>query len=494
MNSLSMLQQSDPYEQLIAQMIALESRPQQTLKDLQKTQERFKTVMKDVDSKMSALHKLVKSFTSAFSSPFDARKADYATNDYFGATASKDAALGSHSIEVQRLAASDKRLSKQYTASGGDLKTWFTPTANQSQTFGIEVAHPTDADPANRVEISVTVTPVGTTNEEILKEIATAINDAMAAAVDAGTIKKEEAANAATVNETTDTARLTLSSGQTGFANRLVFNDSSEKLLETLELNLAAVSTGTGGGMVTDIGTTETDSLLNSKFVLNGLTMYRSSNSVTDALTGITLDLKKTGGGSQSFTVKANKESIKKEIEDFITKYNDILTLIEGKSKIDADAGVRGDLAGDSTFTSLRYQLRNDVALQVSGQPAETPQMITDLGIEIQKDGTLKLTDSDKLVAAVEKDADAVESLFSGADGIATRLQNRIDRFVGVNGIISDRQDSIDTKIKRLKTRISDWDDRLARREDSLRTQFAKMQESIAVLQGQQQSMMMFFG
>ncbi len=493
MNSLSMLQQSDPYEQLIAQMIALESRPQQTLKDQQKTQERYKTVMNDVDSKLSALHKLVKSFTSAFSSPFDGRMADHADNDYFSATASKSAVFGSHSIEVQRLATSDKRISKQYSASGNDLKTWFTPQPNSTQTFGIEVAHPTEADPANRVEISVTVTPTGTTNEEILGEIATAINDAMEAAVADGTIKKEEAASAATVNETTDTARLTLSSGQTGYANRLVFNDSNKKLLEALEVNLAGVATGTGGGMVTDIGTSESDSQLNSMFNLNGLTMYRSTNSVTDALTGITLDLKKAGGGAQTFTVKADKDGIKKEVEDFITKYNDIITLIEAKSKVDADNEVRGDLAGDSTFRSLRYQLRNDVVLQVSGQPADAVKMITDLGIEIQKDGTLKLTDADELIAAVEKDAGAVESLFAGADGIATRLKDRIDRFVGVNGIISDRVDSIDTKIKRLKTRISDWDDRLLRREDQLRAQFAKVQESIAVLQGQQQNLMQFF-
>ena len=493
MNALSMLQQTDPYEQLISQMIALESRPQQSLKDLQKSQERYKTVLNDVDSKLSALHTLVKDFTSAFSSPFDGRMADLAANDYLGASATKDALFGNHTVDVLRLASSDKRISQQYSAGGADLQSWFSLPANSTQTFGIEVAHPTDDDPSNRVTIDVTVTPTGTTNEEILDEIAAAINDAMDSAVSAGTIKKEEAASAAGVNETSDTARLTLSSGQTGFANRLVLNDSNRGLLANLGLNDAVVASGTGGGMVTDVGTSEADSVLNSMFKLNGLTMYRSTNSITDALDGITLDLKKVGGGEQGFAVKPDKEGIKTEIEDFIKKYNEIISLIEAKSEIDADAGIRGDLADDSTFRSLRYQLRNDVVLPVNGQPANAVRMITDLGIEINKDGTLTLKDSDALIAAVEKDAGAVESLFAGADGIATRLETRIDRFVGVNGILSDRKDSVDSKIKRLKDRIEDWDDRLARREDQLRLQFAKVQETIAVLQGQQQNLMMFF-
>lgn len=492
MSPISLFRQSDPYEQLIAQMIAIESRPQQALKDQQAKQDRLKSVMKDVDSKLSALHTLVKSFTDLFSSPFDARKAELADHSYFGVSASKDAAFGTHSLDVQRLATTDKRVSRQHQSTGTDLRQWFD--SNGTQAFAIEVGHPTEGDPSHRVSVSVTVTPTGATDEEILKEIATAINDAMEQAVVDGTITREEKAHSSVVNESTGTARLTLGSGTTGFAHRLGFGDSAGSLLQEIELNNAIVAEGTGGGMVTDIGTSETDSALNSMFVLNGLTMYRSTNSVADALQGTTLSLKQAGGGSQDFTIVADKDAVKKEVENFIAKYNDVLIYIQSKSTVDGEADVRGDLAGDSTFRGLRFELRNDVALQVGGQPADGPTSITDLGITIEKDGTLKLSDADKLVAAVQSDAGAVESLFSGADGIAARLKSRIDRFVGVKGIINGRIDSIDSNIKRIKNRISSWDDRLLRREDQLRMQFARLQESMATLQGQQQSMMMFFG
>lgn len=492
MSPISLFRQNDPYEQLIAQMIAIERRPQDDLKEQQSRQNKLKTVMNDVDSKLSALHTLVKSFTDVFASPFDARRADVADTTHFTASAGKNAAFGTHTLEVLRLATTDRRVSQQYQAAGSSLRQWFD--TNGAQTFEIEVGHATDEDPTKRVAISVTVSPEGTTDQEILKEISMAINDAMDQAIADGTIKSEERPHSSMVNETVDTARLTLGSGKTGFGGRLAFNDSGSGLLQALGLSNAAVADGTAGGMVTDVGTSETDSELNSKFVLNGLTMYRSSNAVTDALEDITINLKQTDGGAQDFTVAADQDAVKKVVEDFIAKYNDILAYIQHKSAVDSDANVRGDLAGDSTFRGLRFDLRNDVVLAVNGQVADGPRSITDLGVTIEKDGTLKLDDVDALIAAVQKDAGAVENLFSGEDGIATRLKNRIDGFVGVKGIINGRINSIESNIKRLENRISSWDDRLLRREDHLRAQFARVQESLATLQGQQQHMMMFFG
>lgn len=491
MDALSIFRESDPYEQLIAQMIELERRPQQTLQDQKKEQDRLKTVMTDVDSKVSALHTLVKSFTDAFSTSFGARKAEVPEAASFDVSASDDGAFGTHSLDIQRLASSDKRVSHQYAAGGTDLAVWFG--ANPNQTFDIDVAHPTDDNPGNRVSVSVTVSPTGTNDDEILGEISAAINEAMDQAVTDGRITSEEKASAAVVNESTGTARLTLGSGKSGFANRLTFNDSGQNLLANLGVSDNVVAEGTSGGMVTDVGTSETDSTLNSMFVLNGLTMYRASNSVTDAIDGLTLNLKQAGGEPQDFTVVANTDSIKEEVEEFISKYNEVLGYIHGKSTIDADAGVRGDLAGDSTFRTLRFSMRNDIALEVAGQPADGPRWITDLGITIEEDGTLTLSDADKLIGAVETNADAVESLFAGDDGVASRLEARIEGFVGSKGIINGRIESIESNIKRVDDRISSWDERLTRREDQLRMQFARLQETMADLQGQQKNMTMFF-
>ncbi|MFB3137902.1 MAG: flagellar filament capping protein FliD, partial [Phycisphaerales bacterium] len=288
-------------------------------------------------------------------------------------------------------------------------------------------------------------------------------------------------------------ARLSVRSGQTGFANRLTFTDSANGLLSLLEVNSASVATGTNGGQITAIGTSETDSALNSQFILDGLTLYRSSNAVSDALEGITLSLTQTTTTAADFTVEPDAGGIETEVKDFIEKYNDVLAYISGKAKVDAGTGTRGDFAGDSTITGLRFGMRNDMAFQVTGQPSGAPSYLTDLGIEINDDGTLELTDSDTLIAAVRSDAGSVKSLFDGNDGIATRLTTRLDRFLGIDGIIDVRQDALDDRINRLDDQISRWDGLMAIRENQLREQFARLQQVIAAFQGQQQMLNSFF-
>ena len=485
MNSISLFRPNDPYENLISQMIAIERQPQYYIMDERDNQERLKSVMSDVDSMISALHTLTESFTDQFNSPFAGRAATVADNTAFDVTAGDDAALGSHTLEVLRLAKADNRVSEKYTNTGTTLRNFFD--SNGSQTFSITIAKPTEADPDNTETVDVTIDPTGDTDDEILAEISAAINTAMDDAIDAETLDNEDIAHASVVNETSSTARLSLRAGKTGFSNKLAFTDSDDNLLDLLEVTRTNNASDTRGGYVTDIGTDETDSLLNSQFILNGLTIYRDGNSITDALTDATITLKKTGEDPGDFTVSADTEGIKSQVNDFISKYNELLLYFQNKSNVDADTGVRGDFAGDATFSSLRYGLRDDISLAVSGQPSAGPTYLTDIGITIDTDGSIELTDDEALIAAVENDAAAVEDLFASAGGIATRIQTRLEAFVGIDGIIDNRTESIETRLKRLNDRIDDWDERMIQKEDQLRQQFAKMQEAIAVMQGQQQ-------
>ena len=490
-NALSLFKANDPYEQLISNMIAIEREPQMELKLDRSEQERLKGVMGDADSKLSALDTILKRFLDPLASPFSARAASVADDASFGITVSDSTAFGSHTVQVDRLARSDTRLTKQFTRAGTSLSAFFG--ANGAQTFSISVAHPTSADPNNRVDVQVTVNPVGTTDEEILGEISTAINDAMQAAVDGGLITGSERASASVINETTSTTRLSLRSGSTGFTNRLDFTDSGAGLLSLLEVNLNALQSGANGGQVTDVGTTETDSLLNARVVVDGLTIYRDGNQITDAIAGATLTLKKPSATTEEFSVDTNSNTIKDEVNEFIAKYNEILGFISTKAEIDADTDTRGDFANDSAFRGLRFNMRNDMVRNVSGQLAGAPVSLADIGITINNDGTLALSDEEKLFSAIRNDGSGFEKLFRGADGYATRLQARVDHFLGVDGLINKREAIIESKISRLDDRIADWDTRLERRETQLRAQFARMQEAIAAFQNQANAFNQFF-
>lgn len=498
MNVSSLYRADDPYEQLISSIIRIERAPQLRMKEERTEHQRMKGVLGDLSSKLSALHTLLGRLSRATSNPFEGRAVTVPEGAPFRASATEKAVYGTHTLQVEQLASADTRVTRQHAASGTTLRSFFD--SNGAQTFTVGMASPTGADPDYRAEVSVTVDPTGTTDAEILKEIATALNAAMEAAAADGTIRSDAAAYASLVNETADTARLSLRSGQTGYAGRLTFTDSvnllgaAPGLLEQLELNANTIATGTGGGELKEVGTSETDSALNARFILDGLTLYRSTNQVTDALEGVTLTLEGTSTETAEFTIGPDAGGIEEDVQAFLEKYNDVLSFLRGKSDIDADAGTRGDFAGDSTLTALRLGLRTDVAHPVTGQPAEGPARLSDLGIRMEKGGTLTLEDAEVLLEAVRKNPKAVHSLFAGDDGLAARLQRRLDRFVGIDGVVDGRRDALDRRIERLDDRISNWDERLLQREEMLRDQFARLQEAIASFQGQQQYLSGFFG
>ena len=483
---------NDPYEQLIAQTIAIERQPQLQLKKQQGDQKVFKGVLSDFDSALSALNTALEGLMDAFTNPFAARKATVPEAAGFGVSVTDAAVPGSHSLTVERLATTDTRVSRRLDAAGTSLRAFFD--GNGAQSFEVEVFSPTADEPERRVPIAVTVDPEGATDADILAEVRTAINDAMQAAVTDGTLGREDVASASLVRETSDTARLTLRSGGTGFDNRLTFTDSADGLLGLLELDSAALADpeGAGGGQITAVGTDDQSSALNARFTLDGLTLYRSSNEVSDAIDGLTLSLSSVGEAT-AFSVGSDNKAVTDSVEGFIKKYNAVLEFIERKTKIDPEAGTRGDFAGDTSIRSLRYGIRTDLVQTVAGQPDGLARL-TDLGIEIEKNGTLKLADPDALQAAVERDPDAVQSLFTAEDGgLGTRLTERLDVFLGSDGIISQRKKSADARIKRFDSQIERWDTRLAKREDQLRLQYAHFQQTIALLQGQSDSINSFF-
>ena len=485
---------SGGYQQLINSIILSEKSPQLRMEEKKSDLKVYKGVLTDLGSKLSGLNTELKTFTSETSNPFEASTAATADTSAFGVTSGSDAALGTHTLQVDRLAQTDTRVSKQLTSGSTDLETFFN--TNGSQTFDIEVASPTDADANNRETISVTVDPSGSTNEEILEEIAASVNTAMANAVDDGTIESNQKAQASVVMESSGTVRLSVRSGQTGYTNRLGFTDSANNLLGagTLDINASDTDTTTSGGQIYEVGGDATTSKLNSKFVLDGLTLYRDSNAVDDALNDVTLDLQQADSTQYSFSIETDEESIKKDVEAFIKKFNGVQNYLKEKTKVDPEGDSRGAFAGESAIRSLRYNLRNDAISSVPGLPTDAPSTLGEVGIDLQEDGTLELTDADQLIQAATDNPSALQDLFGGENGVATRMFEKIDGYVGAGGIVSDRKETVDSRIRRIDDDIADFDARLERRREQLTEQFARVQRIQQESVSQQQSIAGFFG
>ncbi len=485
------LRTSGAYESLIQSILTYESGPKLAIQAARAQQDQYKSVLGNLDSKLSALHTLAKSFNDIFSNPFAARSTVVPDGSPFSISTTGSASYGSHSVFVDRLASTDQRVSKQLSKDGDDLKKVFD--RQSEQTFTLSVSSPTSEDPENRVDVDVVVNATGTTNAEVLAEVDAAIAGALDTAVSEGLIRTSDRPAVSTASETSDTTRLSMRAGGTGFQNRIIMTDTSrarggDTLLSVLEINSEnVVGAGTSGGMIVDVGTTETDSELNSLLEVDGLLLYRSGNQISDAIPGLTISLEGVSEFNTEFIVDADTDSIVERLEEFVEKYNDSIKTIADQSIIDGDTGVRGPLANDSTISGLRFNLRSAVSRGVTGQTLGAPGFLGDLGLTINNDGTLEISDKEKLSEAVKTDASAVQSFFAGEDGLTTRLETMLDSIVGTTGLLDSRDDSIAERIKQLTSRETAFDERMSRREGQLRAEYARLEEALSLFQSQQQ-------
>ncbi|HHE54682.1 MAG TPA: flagellar hook protein FliD [Caldithrix abyssi] len=469
---------------LVDQYMALESRPRDELIQQKNELSDKKSVFSELDSKLSALKTKLEYLNDIVLLPFQAKKASSSDAEKIGVRVANSASKGNHTLTVQQLAKSDTRVSNQFSDSGTDFNSF-----TSDQTFTIEVAHPTDSDPSNRVAISITVTAdqLSGTNDEAIANIAQAINDAMAEAVANETITTEEVVHADVVNEQEGISRLVLKSEQTGYTYRMEFGASS--LLDTLGVNNNALSSGTTGGYIYNVGTSITDSELSSIFELDGLTMYRDSNNVDDAYTGITFKLLDVFSQPVTVSVEPDIDAVKKDVEEFISKYNEVIDFLKENARMNPDTYEKGPLSQDSVYFGMIAELRTMVSEPVDSVANSNYRLLYSIGIEADRDGKLSIKDTEKFNNALEANPSFVSDLFSTSDGVATKLVDYIDRFVKTGGTIDTSKKQIDNRIQSLQDRIEYMNEILDKKEKHYFDEFTKMQQTIYMLQNQQ----MFF-
>lgn len=473
--------------QLVNQYMAIEQRPRDLLVSKRDSLNSKKTVLSDLDSKLSALKTKASRLNDPIFDYFAAKKATTSDTDKFTATAGASAALGNHSISVERLAESDTRVSQQYNNSDTSFSGYVT-----DQIFTIEVGHVDDDGNESREQISVTVAAsVFTgTDEEVLLAIADAINSAMSNAVTDETINNDEVVHASIVNEESNTSRLVLRSQNTGYTYRMDFGASS--LLDDLQVNAAVQSTGTAGGYIHEVGTDETNSMLNNKFTLDGLTLYRNSNNVTDAVSGVTLQLLDTFATNEELSITADVESVKSEVQAFLDAYNEAITFLKSNTQINSDTHERGLLASDLTYKDIYYSLREYVTDEVTSTSSSLYTKLYQIGIEPDSKGLLSITDSEKFTNAIESNSTNVSDLFNTENGLANRLEDYINNFVKTGGTIDNSKTNLDEEIRHLEDRIDYTNEILEKKQARLFNEMAKLQETMILLENQQSYLGLF--
>ena len=149
-----------------------------------------------------------------------------------------------------------------------------------------------------------------------------------------------------------------------------------------------------------------------ASITVNGLNITRESNSVSEVISGVTLNLQNSNTSTQTITIARDTSSIEEQVTDVVESYNTFKTHLNEITEYNATTGAAGALLGDATIRAIDSQIRNTLFSGVSGLTGEV-RAVADLGIlSAQSDGLLSV-DSSELSDAINNNIEDVRALFA---------------------------------------------------------------------------------
>lgn len=198
--------------------------------------------------------------------------------------------------------------------------------------------------------------------------------------------------------------RLVLSSDNNGISNSLKITTSGG------DGTIGTLLAHDPGGLPAAQHLNQTVTAQNANFKVNGISISKTSNTVSDVIQGVTFTLNKEASAA-TLTVARDTAGVSSSISSFVKAYNDLSTTLKNLSAYDAATKQAATLQGDSTVRTLQTQLRGMLSTAVVGTPG-TLTMLADIGITAQKDGTLAINQT-KLDNAMASNFSDVASLFT---------------------------------------------------------------------------------
>lgn len=396
---------------LVGQLMAVERQPLTAL-DRKETQIQAKisaygTVKGAISSFQNAVAAL------ATPAKFTAVKASVADASVLTAASTNGAVAGTYSIEVTKLAQAQKLASAGQASSSATIGTG-------TLTFDFGKITGGSFDAATGKYTGAGFTSSGSGVKTVTIDAAHGSLDGIRDAINAANI----GISATIVNDGgASPYRLALSVAATGAASSVKLSVSGDAALQSL---LAHDPAGTQNLV-------ETVSAQNAQFKVDGLAISKPSNTATDVIQGVTLNLLKTNaGGATTLTVARDSVGVKSAVEGLVKAYNDLGKTLGELTKFDATSKRGSVLTGDASVRSVQSQVRAifNSALTTAGGGLSR---LTEIGVSFAIDGKLQL-DAAKLQKAIDDPTKDIATLFA-AMGKATDPGVAV---VGSNGDIKD--------------------------------------------------------
>lgn len=427
---------------------------------------RLDTRKASIDSLISGFGTLTSDFTSirdaiaklADSSQLSASTASSSQSSVVSVTASSTAQTGDYAVEVTQLAQAQSLISGNFTATSDVVGSGTLTIALGTPTYNASPNETTYASFSQTSSTAITIAANST-----LADVRDAIN------------ASDAAVNASILHDGTN--------------YRLMINGSNTGANQGISVTVSGDSTGTdtdNTGLSQFAFNSSTNNLSqvrqpkNAAFTVNGLSMSSASNVISDVVDGVSLTLLATTSSSASISVSRDTTTIIETVNAFVDAYNAYHTSQKSLTKYDSVTGETGVLQGDAMARTMITQVRAKITDEITGLTGSVSKL-TDLGITVQSDGTLK-TEAASLENVVKSNFSSLEKFFIGETvsgtaitGFATQLDNLLDDFLDSDGLIPGKQTALEAKLVDIEADRTLYNQRMEALEDRYYRQFNAM-------------------
>jgi flagellar hook-associated protein 2 len=254
--------------------------------------------------------------------------------------------------------------------------------------------------------------------------------------------------------------RLALSSNNTGASN-------------SLKITTDGAGNGVDNLLAYDPGGTkklaQTVAAQNAVFDVNGIAISKPSNTITDAIQGVTLTLSNVTAALSpvTLTVARDTAAVSTAASTFVQAYNDLYTSMKNSTAYKSGSA----LTGDATLRSLQIQMR-DIASTPVGSGNLTN--LFQVGISFKADGTMQL-DNTKLNSAMSSGFSDVSALFNSTTGFGTRFDQWATSTLAIDGTMANHTSAINKHISEISDQISTLETRMTALQKQYSAQYTAL-------------------
>lgn len=310
-----------------------------------------------------------------------------------------------------------------------------------------------------------------------------------------------------------------------GYGNVQIILDADNTAQENADI---ASKLGITGGFhmstasfLADAGITNVQRAQDAKFSWNGIEISRSTNTVDDVVSGISVELTKEHTGTDHSVIRITRDDddIFKGIDEFVKTYNELISKIEEETRYDEKTKIAGNLNGESAITGIRSTLKNILNFTAGTGLSVS---ISSYGFSFDDEGRLKI-DEKTLKDKFKEDPELAIAFFKGGeftvggfeiakrdvngeviegeferiggtkttiDGLFTQFSDAIEKMItGSNSTLKSFEQSLKDDYDRVKTDKENQQSRLDERMEATRARMNAYDAMISKMTQAQQTL-----